>query len=38
SVLKDKGFLMAGDLVMVTQGDEMGAIGSTNTCRILRVE
>ncbi|MGL5121937.1 MAG: pyruvate kinase [Plesiomonas shigelloides] len=37
SVLKDKGFLMAGDLVMVTQGDEMGAIGSTNTCRILRV-
>ncbi|MGL5007841.1 MAG: pyruvate kinase [Plesiomonas sp.] len=38
SILKDKGFLMTGDLVMVTQGDEMGAIGSTNTCRILRVE
>lgn len=38
SVLKDKGFLMAGDLVMVTQGDEMCAIGSTNTSRILRVE
>ena len=36
--LKDKGFLMSGDLVIITQGDVMALVGSTNTCRILRVE
>ncbi|KGM29946.1 pyruvate kinase [Photorhabdus luminescens] len=36
--LRDKGYLVSGDLVLVTQGDQMGTIGSTNTCRILEVE
>ncbi|WP_036772814.1 pyruvate kinase [Photorhabdus australis] len=36
--LRDKGYLVSGDLVLVTQGDQMGKIGSTNTCRILEVE
>lgn len=36
--LRDKGFLVSGDIVLVTQGDLMGTIGSTNTCRILEVE
>ncbi|EFE23376.1 pyruvate kinase [Edwardsiella tarda ATCC 23685] len=38
NLLRDKGFLVSGDLVIVTQGDQMGTIGSTNTCRTLRVE
>lgn len=38
NLLRDKGFLVSGDLVIVTQGDVMGTIGSTNTSRILRVE
>ena len=37
SVLKDKGFLMAGDIVLLTQGAEFSESG-TNTCRILAVE
>lgn len=36
--LKDKGYLYSGDLVIVTQGDVMGTVGTTNTSRILRVE
>ncbi|WP_016591347.1 pyruvate kinase alpha/beta domain-containing protein, partial [Yersinia pestis] len=36
--LQDKGFLVSGDLVIVTQGDVMGTIGTTNTSRIIRVE
>ncbi|MDG6894355.1 pyruvate kinase [Volucribacter amazonae] len=36
-ILKDKGFLVAGDLVLLTQGDEL-AVGGTNTCRTLVVE
>ncbi|SFU31102.1 pyruvate kinase [Xenorhabdus koppenhoeferi] len=36
--LRDKGYLSSGDLILVTQGDQMGTIGSTNTCRILEVE
>ncbi|VFS58392.1 Pyruvate kinase II [Leminorella grimontii] len=38
NLLKEKGFLMSGDLVIITQGDVMALVGSTNTCRILRVE
>ena len=37
SLLKDKGFLMAGDVVLLTQGAEFADSGS-NTCRILTVE
>ena len=37
NMLKDKGYLMAGDLVILTQGDEV-VRGGTNTCRILTVE
>lgn len=36
--LRDKGFLISGDLVIVTQGDVMETIGTANTSRILRVE
>lgn len=36
--LKNKGYLYSGDLVIVTQGDVMGTVGTTNTSRILRVE
>ena len=38
NLLRDKGFLMSGDLVIVTQGDVMSTVGTTNTSRILRVE
>lgn len=38
SRLKEKGYLCTGDLVMVTQGDQMGLVGSTNTSRILEVK
>ncbi|PPI86760.1 pyruvate kinase [Candidatus Pantoea edessiphila] len=37
NLLKDKKFLVAGDLVIVTQGDVMGTTGTTNTNRVLRV-
>ncbi|MFP3019182.1 MAG: pyruvate kinase [Arsenophonus sp.] len=36
--LLKKKYIEFGDLVLVTQGDQMGKIGSTNTCRILKVE
>lgn len=36
--LRDRGFLMSGDLVIITQGDVMALVGSTNTCRILCIE
>ncbi|WP_457913405.1 pyruvate kinase [Candidatus Gillettellia adelgis] len=36
--LRDQGFLVSGDLVIVAQGDAMETIGTTNTCRIVRVE
>ncbi|VTR17882.1 Pyruvate kinase II [Serratia fonticola] len=36
--LRDKGYLVSGDLVLVTQGDVMGTVGTTNTNRILRVD
>jgi len=38
NLLRDKGFLMSGDLVIVTQGDVMSTTGTTNTSRVLRVE
>ncbi|MCT8609164.1 pyruvate kinase [Glaesserella parasuis] len=37
SLLKAQGYLMSGDLVLLTHGDELKE-GGTNTCRILRVE
>ena len=36
-LLKEKGYLVAGDLVLLTQGDEFVS-GGTNTCRTLVVE
>ncbi|CAH0539283.1 pyruvate kinase [Vibrio marisflavi] len=33
--LKDKGFLDTGDLVIITQGDVMDVVGSTNCMRVL---
>ncbi|WMQ73409.1 MAG: Pyruvate kinase II [Sodalis sp.] len=38
NLLRDKGFLASGDLVIITQGDVMDMVGTTNTSRILRVE
>lgn len=37
-LLCNNGYLEKGDRVLVTQGDMMKIIGSTNTCRILCVE
>lgn len=36
NLLKEKGFLVSGDLVLLTQGDALGT--STNVCRTLIVE
>ncbi|QIQ41907.1 MAG: pyruvate kinase [Buchnera aphidicola (Microlophium carnosum)] len=36
-LLRNKGFLCSGELVIITQGDIMGRIGKTNTSRILKV-
>lgn len=38
NLLRGKGFLVSGDLVIITQGDVMDMVGTTNTSRILRVE
>lgn len=38
NLLRDKSFLVSGDLVIITQGDVMDMVGTTNTSRILRVE
>lgn len=38
NLLHDKGFLVSGDLVIITQGDVVDITGTTNTSRILRVE
>ncbi|CCN36685.1 pyruvate kinase II [Vibrio nigripulchritudo SO65] len=35
--LKEQGFLDAGDVVIITQGDVMDVIGSTNCMRIIEV-
>ncbi|GAA03804.1 pyruvate kinase [Photobacterium leiognathi] len=37
-VLRDAGFVQVGDLVIITQGDVMDTVGSTNNMRILTVE
>ncbi|MBK4775436.1 pyruvate kinase [Candidatus Pantoea edessiphila] len=37
NLLLEKKYLVYGDLVIVTQGDVMGAPGTTNTNRVLRV-
>lgn len=37
SLLKEKGYLVSGDLVLLTQGDEFVS-GGTNTCRTLVVD
>ncbi|CAL1329505.1 pyruvate kinase [Candidatus Providencia siddallii] len=36
--LYNDNYLKKGDLILITQGDLMGTIGSTNTCRILEVK
>lgn len=36
-LLKRQGYLKEGELVVITQGDQMGQVGSSNTCRIIRV-
>ncbi|PPI88185.1 pyruvate kinase [Candidatus Pantoea edessiphila] len=37
NLLKEKKYLVSGDIVIITQGDVMDTIGATNTNRILRV-
>lgn len=37
AMLKEQGYLISGDLVLLTHGDELKE-GGTNTCRILKVE
>jgi len=36
NLLKEKGYLVSGDVVLLTQGDE--SEGTTNVCRTLTVE
>ncbi|MGL5608082.1 MAG: pyruvate kinase alpha/beta domain-containing protein, partial [Aeromonas veronii] len=36
--LKDKGLLQSGDMVLLTHGDKMETVGSTNTCKVMMVE
>ncbi len=36
--LKALGYLKSGDLVLVTHGDKIETIGSTNTCKLMTVE
>lgn len=38
NTLKDKGYVDSGDIVILTQGDVMDIIGSTNCMRILTVQ
>lgn len=37
TMLKEKGLLQTGDVVIFTQGDDLGHIGSTNTMRMIKV-
>ncbi len=38
SVLKRKGFVQTGDLILLTKGDHTGVHGGTNALKIIRVE
>ena len=38
AVLKERDYLSRGDLVIITQGDEMDIVGATNNMRILMVD
>ncbi|MDB1124394.1 pyruvate kinase [Vibrio algarum] len=38
NTLKDKGYVNSGDIVIITQGDVMDIVGSTNCMRILTVK
>ncbi|NHI00607.1 MULTISPECIES: pyruvate kinase [Oceanimonas] len=38
ATLKQSGYVNSGDLVLLTHGDMMEVVGSTNTCKILTVE
>lgn len=38
NILCNKGYLVTGDLVLITQGDVMDMVGTTNTIRIIRVD
>ena len=38
TLLREAGYLHSGDLVVLSQGDSVGEIGSANTCRIGRVD
>ncbi|WP_349918567.1 pyruvate kinase [Aeromonas veronii] len=37
-VLKAKGLVQSGDMVLLTHGDKMETVGSTNTCKVMMVE
>lgn len=37
-VLKAKGLVKSGDMVLLTHGDKMEIVGSTNTCKVMVVE
>jgi len=36
--LKAKGLVQSGDMVLLTHGDKMETVGSTNTCKVMMVE
>ncbi|MGL5947583.1 MAG: pyruvate kinase [Aeromonas sp.] len=38
ATLKAQGWLAAGDTVILTHGDAMETIGSTNTCKVMQVD
>ncbi|WP_115718795.1 pyruvate kinase [Gallaecimonas mangrovi] len=38
TLLKAKGYVQSGDLVLMTHGDRMETIGGTNTCKIVQVD
>lgn len=38
NTLKEAGFIQAGERVLLTHGDIMDEVGSTNTCKILTVQ
>jgi len=37
NTLQERGIVQAGDNVIITRGEKMGVIGSTNTLKILTV-